>query len=131
METSGSAATSTSGNQLDPTPAPALRQGSAGHERAETMTEPTRWMKPAQAAVYACVPEATIRRWIRDGYLKPAVTRAKRDIHGRGASGFVLDSRDIDALLEALKQCLPDRAFVFDPKKRQFFLLEEPKFKRN
>lgn len=62
-----------------------------------------RWMKPAEAAIYARVTLSKIRQWIAEGALPVAMTRNKQHLHGKGASGYILDRNDIDKLLEKLK----------------------------
>lgn len=63
-----------------------------------------RWLKPSEAADYARIGESTLRQWIAEGLIKPAVTRHKKNVHSRGAAGYVIDSRDLDLILEGLKQ---------------------------
>lgn len=64
---------------------------------------PVRWMKPVEAAIYARVTLCKVRQWIAEGILPVAVTRNKKDLHGKGACGYVLDRNDLDNLLEQLK----------------------------
>lgn len=61
-------------------------------------------MTPTEAAEYARVKESTVRGWISDGLISPAITKQKKNPSGSGAAGYVIDSRDIDLLLERLKQ---------------------------
>lgn len=63
-----------------------------------------RWMTILEAADYARVKEGMIRKWIKEGLLRPAITRNKQDLQSRGSAGYVIDSRDIDNLLEKLKR---------------------------
>lgn len=62
-----------------------------------------RWMTPQEAADYARVKEGMIQKWIREGLLRPAITRNKQNLQGRGSAGYVIDSRDIDKIMERLK----------------------------
>lgn len=62
------------------------------------------WLTMAEADEYAKIKISTLRRWIAEGVIKPVVTRQKKDIKGPGASGFIVDSRDLDRVLENLKQ---------------------------
>lgn len=62
-----------------------------------------RWLKTIEAADYARVTVSMIRKWIAEGALPVSVTRNKRDLHGRGGGGYVLDRHDIDKLMDQLK----------------------------
>lgn len=66
------------------------------------------WLTVAEAAAYAKVGEHIVSRWINEGQLRPAVTRRKKDLRGRGANGYLIERSDIDDLLRSLKTNVPE-----------------------
>lgn len=76
----------------------------------------SRWLTPVEAAEYARVPVGTVRRWIDAGYIRPVVTRDKAELRGKGANGYVIDARDIDAYMETRKRSPADETVGAKPK---------------
>ena len=84
---------------------PEVCEGAAagGRHRGMSTEIQSPWFTVAEAASYAKVGEDAITRWIGEGRLRPAITRNKRNLKGRGAAGYLIERDDLDRFLRSLK----------------------------